>query len=162
MFTVTRQRQFPDGENVVEVSAGSFDYVNPDCLVAKYAGEFEEYKDPREAVEVAIQIVQDWRKDAKGKRISIGVGCTMGMTMPFSPDTFRGARDWAKQAYAKLPKCTGCNDPMPDNERNYWHANDWDGLEYCSKHCATRAAEFEAEEQAKFDAEQESIQEEES
>ena len=37
MFTVTRQRQFPDGENVVEVSAGGLDYTNPDALGAKYA-----------------------------------------------------------------------------------------------------------------------------
>jgi hypothetical protein len=31
-----------------------------------------------------------------------------------------------------------------------WHANDWDGLDYCSEPCATRAAEFEAQ----MDAEQ--------
>ena len=61
MYTVTRQRQFPDGENVVEVSAGDHNYTNPDALVAKYAGEFEEFTDPRDAVETAIQIVRDWR-----------------------------------------------------------------------------------------------------
>ncbi len=43
---------------------------------------------------------------------------------------------------------------MPDSKRNYWRANDWDGLEYCSEDCATRAMEFEAEQQAEFEAEQ--------
>jgi hypothetical protein len=153
MFTVTRQRQFPDGEQVVEVSAGGLDYTNPDALGAKYAGEFEEYADPREAVETAIQIVRDWRKDSRSK-VSIGVGSTHGMTLPFSPDTFAHARAWAKQVWESLPKCAGCGEPLPDNKRGRWSANDWDGLEYCSESCATRAAEFEAEENAKFDAEE--------
>ena len=154
MFTVTRQRQFPDGENVVEVSAGGLDYTNPDALGAKYAGEFEEFADPREAVETAIQIVRDWRKDSRS-RVSIGVGCTLGMTLPFSPDTFAHARAWAKQAWESLEKCAGCGKPLPDS-RKRWHENDWDGLEYCCESCATRAAEFEAEEQAKFEAEESS------
>jgi hypothetical protein len=154
MFTVTRQRQFPDGENVVEVSAGGLDYTNPDALGAKYAGEFEEFADPREAVETAIQIVRDWRKDSRS-RVSIGVGSTLGMTLPFSPDTFAHARAWAKQAWESLEKCAGCGKPLPDS-RKRWHEIDWDGLEYCCESCATRAAEFEAEEQAKFEAEESS------
>jgi hypothetical protein len=152
MFTVTRQRQFPDGEQVVEVSAGGLDYTNPDALGAKYAGEFEEFADPREAVETAINIVRDWRKDSRSK-VSIGVGSTHGMTLPFSPDTFAHARAWAKQTWESLEKCPGCGEPLPDS-RNRWHANDWDGLEYCSESCATRAAEFDAEENAKFAEEQ--------
>src|SRR5438046_8051608 len=83
MFTVTRQRQWPDGDNVVEVSHGGLDYCNPDALGAKYAGEFEEFADPRQAVETAIEIVRAWRKDSK-ERIAIGVGSTNGMTLPFS------------------------------------------------------------------------------
>jgi hypothetical protein len=151
MFTVTRQRQFPDGENVVEVSAGSFDYVNPDCLVAKYDGEGQEFTDPREAVETAIEIVRQWRKDSHS-RVSIGVGSTLGMTLPFSPDTFAHARAWAKQTWESLEKCSGCGDPLPDS-RKRWHANEWDGLEYCSEHCATRAAEFDEEQDEEFQSE---------
>jgi len=147
MFTVTRQRQFPDGLQVVEVSVGSFDYVNPDCLVAKYDGEGEEFIDPREAVETAIEIVRSWRKDSRDK-VSIGVGSTLGMTLPFSPDTFQHARAWAKLYWESLEKCAACSNPLPD--RNRYHANDWDGLEYCSEDCATRAAEFESEQEAEF------------
>ena len=139
MYTVTRQCQWPDGDNVVEVSTGGIDYCNPDALCAKYSGEFEEYKDPREAVEVAINIVKMWRKDSK-EHISIGVGSTLGMTMPFSPDTFKGARAWAKEVWKHLPKCA-CGEPLPD-KRHRWTANDWDGLEYCSERCATRAADL--------------------
>lgn len=150
MFTVTRQCQWPDGENVVEVSSGGIDYCNPDALGAKYQGEFQEFKDPREAVETAIEIVKSWRKDSR-KRITIGVGSTHGMTMPFDKGTFKDARLWAKEVYAKLKKCAGCNEPM---EKKTWYANDWDGLEYCSERCATRAAEFEAEQQAEIDREE--------
>jgi len=38
MWTVTRQRQWPDGVDIVEVSAGGIDYTNPDALCAKYDG----------------------------------------------------------------------------------------------------------------------------
>ena len=34
-YTITRQRQFPEGTPVVEVSSGGLDYTNPDALVAK-------------------------------------------------------------------------------------------------------------------------------
>jgi hypothetical protein len=44
---------------------------------------------------------------------------------------------------------------MPDNKHKFWHANDWDGLEYCSEDCATRAAEFDAEQEVENDSENE-------
>ena len=152
MFTVTRQHQWPDGAYVVEVSAGGLDYTNPDALSAKYDGEFEEFADPREAVETAIEIVRAWRKDSKHK-ISIGVGSTYGMTMPFDEGTFKHAREWAKQVWESLPKCDRCGVPLPD-KRERWSANDWDGLEYCGERCAERAAEFEAEQDAQFEIEE--------
>ena len=150
MFTVTRQRQWPDGTELVEVSAGGLDYTNPDALGEKYAGEFQTFANPIDAVEVAIDIARQWRRDSH-KRIPVGVGSTHGMTMPFDSGTFRDARLWAKEVYAKLPKCAGCNEPMQDKT---WRANDWDGLEYCSEHCAQRQAEFEAEENARFELEE--------
>jgi hypothetical protein len=149
MYTVTRQRQWPNGTELVEVSCGGIDYTNPDALGAKYAGEFEEFANPIDAVETAIEIARAWRKDSH-KRISIGVGSTHGMTMPFDSGTFADARAWAKELYAKLEKCPHCGEIM---QGETWHANDWDGLEYCSERCAERVAEWEAIEQAKYDAE---------
>ena len=60
-LVVTRQLQWPEGKRVVEVSVGGMDYVNPDALVAKYQGELEEYDDPIEAVEAAIDVCRRWR-----------------------------------------------------------------------------------------------------
>ena len=68
------------------------------------------------------------------------------MTLPFSPDTFKGARAWAKMRWESLPKCA-CGEPLPD-KRHRWTANDWDGLEYCGEQCATRAAEWDAQQDA--------------
>ena len=150
MYTVTRQRQWPEGTNLVEISSGGIDYCNPDALGAKYSGEFEEYRDPREAVETAIEICRAWRKDNPSERIAIGHGATAGMTMPFDACTFVSARKWARLVWDELEKCPGCGEPLPDEKRKLWHANDWDGLEYCSEDCATRAAEFEAEQDAEF------------
>lgn len=134
MYTVTRQRQWPDGTEIVEVSSGGIDYCNPDALGAKYAGEFEEFSDPRVAVETAIGIARAWRKDSR-KRIPVGVGCTLGMTMPFDSGTFRDARLWAKETYAKLPKCAGCGEPMQDHP----HLN-LDGVSHWGMPCAFSAS----------------------
>ena len=151
MFTVTRQHQWPDGAFVVEVSAGGLDYTNPDALVAKYPGEFEEFSDPREAVNTAIEIIRAWRKDSK-HRITIGVGSTHGMTMPFDEGTFKHAREWAKQLWESMPKCA-CGEPLPD-KRDRYRADDWSGEEFCSEACAMREAEYQAEQNAKFEAEE--------
>jgi len=94
-YTVTRQRQWPEGTPVVEISRGGLDYTNPDALSPKYPGEFRTYDDPRDAVEVAIAICRAWRKDGQ-RDAMVGVGATLGMTMPFDPITFQEAREWAR------------------------------------------------------------------
>ncbi len=161
MYTVTRQLQWPDGIHMVEVSCGDHNYTNPDALSAQYSGEFEEFTDARDAVEVAIEIARAWRKDSR-KQVSLGYGSTGGSTMPFESSTVKAARAWARKAFEAAPKCAGCNGIMPDNNREYWRANDWDGLEYCSEYCADREAEFEAEQQAQFEAEQKSVTQDET
>lgn len=101
MYTVTRQIQHPDGTRMVEVSAGGFDYVNPDMMGAKYEGEGETFSDPREAVRTAIDIRNAWQRDA-GVKIEIGYGCTCGMTMPFDASDAVDTLDWADREFATL------------------------------------------------------------
>jgi len=116
MWTVTRQHQWPDGYLVVEISKGGIDYCNPDALNRKYPGEFEEYKDPTEAVDTAIKIAEAWKMDS-GKRILIGHGATGGYTMPFdgmtlSQKNLAALRKWAKKKLDALPKCDHCGEPI--------------------------------------------------
>lgn len=154
MYTITRQMQWGTNESVVEVSSGGIDYANPNALVAKYSGEFEEYKDPRKAVEVAIAIVKAWRKDGE-RKAKIGVGYTGGMVMPFEPETFAYARAWAKKEYEGLGKCPSCG-KIFDNPKEWYQAGfltqegDFlpydDGFKYCSEYCAEKESCFEEEE----------------
>lgn len=95
IFFVSRQIQFPDGEKVVEVNSGGKDYCNPGAVSKKYPGEFREYESAVEAVNVAKAIAELWQKDC-GEEIGIGVGCTMGFTMPFSGESYEKALEWAK------------------------------------------------------------------
>lgn len=97
-FTVTRQIQHPDGTHIVEISEGGLDYANPDMLVAQYLDEGVTFDDPREAVETAIQIRDSWQRDSPDMDISIGRGCTMGMTLPFDPSDVEELRKWAANA----------------------------------------------------------------
>ena len=150
MFTVTRQTQWSTGMSIVEISAGGLDYTNPDALVAKYPGEFEEFCDPREAVETAIKICKDWIKDGeKGARI--GYGYTGGMTLPFEVSTFTRARKWASETWDNLEKCPSCGEVVTYLEEWYvaglYTESDFmpfdDGDKYCSEYCAEKASEFE-------------------
>ena len=131
-YTVTRQRQWPDGTPVVEISAGGLDYTNPDALVAKYQGEFETFDDPREAVDTAIAICKAWRQDGE-RRARVGHGATGGMTMPFDTCTFPEARAWAKKRYEKLPKCDRCGDLLPEK---HYTIPDLDDEVFCREYCA--------------------------
>lgn len=152
MYTVTRQLQWPDGTPVVEVSSGGIDYTNPDALVAKYDGEFEEFADPREAVKTAIEICRQWRKDGETKAV-VGHGATLGCTMPFDETTFEEATTWAQKQWEGLDKCPQCQTIMEEND-TWWEAGWWskddfepygDGIKYCSQNCAEQNSEVDEE-----------------
>lgn len=137
-YTVTRQRQWPEGTAMVEVSGGGLDYTNPDALGAKYPGEFETYTDPREAVETAIAICRAWRKDdAPGARVAYGA--TGGMTMPFDSCSFEEARVWARRAYERLPKCARCGDPLPPHPYRLPDSDERFCREYCAEESCRQA-----------------------
>lgn len=156
MYTVTRQQQWPDGDLVVEISARGIDYTNPDALTAKYSGEFTEYQDAREAVNVAIEIAETWQSDilAAGRieAVSLGFGATGGYTMPFdtlplTPAVKRYLRNVARVRYNAADKCPKCGAIMPEDLDKRFHLIDTiDDDEYCSEACAERAqAEQEME-----------------
>jgi hypothetical protein len=139
MWTVTRQRQWPDGGTVVEISSGGLDYANPDALAGKYPGEFEEFGDPRAAVEAAIGIAEAWKADAPDDDIQVATGATGGYTMPFdgeelTEETKRGLRGWAEGVWGKLPDCGKCGDKITGKPVTLV---DYDE-EFCSENCAER------------------------
>ena len=152
MYTVTRQLQWPDGTPIVEVSEGGIDYTNPDALAAKYPGEFDEYKDPIEAVETALDICRSWRKDGT-KKACVGIGATGGMTLPFDTCTFKDAKEWAKKTSEGLQKCPTCGEITEDLKEWYvageYTEHDFypfdDGEKYCSERCAEKASVFPEE-----------------
>lgn len=150
MFTVTRQSQWTTGLSIVEVSWGGIDYCNPDALSQKYPGEFKEFDDPREAVEIAIDICKAWRKDGE-KCAKVGVGSTGGMTMPFEPSTFKDVKKWAEGVYKDLKKCPVCGKITEDLKE--WYSateqidDDFYPIEtdekYCSELCADKNSIYE-------------------
>lgn len=99
-YIVTRQLQWSTGDSVVEISEGGWDFINPDALVKKYPGEFEEYKDPREALGAAIDIAKQWKEDEPQLEVGIGVGFTGGFTMPFEPSKIDTLKKWAEEEYS--------------------------------------------------------------
>jgi hypothetical protein len=145
-FYVTRQSD--DGAYSVEIAADR-DFSGPGALVAKYAGEFESFDDPREAAETAIGVAESWRADV-GRKVDGGLPFRCftiagnALVYPTVADAFTAPelRQWAIERYAALDKCAGCGQP---GELTWTRVDDWTGERYCSESCVIRALEFEAE-----------------
>jgi hypothetical protein len=139
MYTVTRQLQWPYGLEVVGVSQGDINYANPGMLTPRYTGEGETYPNPRDAAAAAIDICRKWRQDGH-KKARVAYGATMGMTLPFSPCTFKELREWAEKRYRALvitlPSCESCGATIWD-PRDAWWSRDYEG--YCSQKCVEDA-----------------------
>jgi hypothetical protein len=123
-----------DDPNTVEIAQGGLDYANPDMLVSKYPGEGQEYTNPIEAVEAAIEIAKAWKRDCPKLKISIASGYTGGCTMPFEASTRRELRVWAKKLYETLPKCDQCGSLIEGDPVILTEYSD-DG-KFCRGYCA--------------------------
>lgn len=145
-YFVSRQRYWPDAELRVEIAGGGRDYANPGMLGVKYArlGEGDEYLDPVKAVEAAIAICKQWRKDDRksARTIMVAHGHTGGMTMPFDGCTFIEARDWALEVRKHLARCPHCDSVM-GAERFRHNLSD---EPFCSETCSDSDYEFQMKE----------------
>lgn len=158
-FTVTRQRQWPEGNLVVEISKGGMDYVNPGMLVEKFArlGEGESFLGMTPAVEAGIAVYKAWKERCPDEELGIAVGFTHGCTLPFDGEELTIEVEEALRAEAKsyderLPKCANCGEILSADERERYgdyHAGEFDCCsESCAeKHYAPLEEEFEDEEE---------------
>jgi len=142
VFFVSRQHYFNQNLNAVEIAFPSIDYSSPDMLVANYAGEGEEYKDPRDAVEAALRIRDEWKKDS-GEEIIVTAGSFNGMEG--EEETDEDLRAWAEKQYASMPKCAVCGEIIDPDEHYINPDSEWNEEKFCSEQHAERAY-FEAHE----------------
>jgi hypothetical protein len=133
MYYVSRQCYWPDGQNAVEVVTVGIDNAGPDMLTAKYLGEGGEYADPREAIEVAISIADNWQADKPDLDIEIVAGNTWGGSICLAGQDMSGDEliAWAKREYASLTTCEWCEEIIVNET---W-SNDF-GYSCCSEYCA--------------------------
>lgn len=137
---VSRQNYWGE-ENplAVEIAAGGLDYANADMLGVAYAslGEGREYDDPREAADAAIAVAEAWRRDSgrPADEITVRVGYTGGMSIPFEEGTDEEARAWAERTRAALPTCPQCGDLMGSERWVPWDFAVDDDEACCSQWC---------------------------
>jgi hypothetical protein len=139
-FTVTRQRQWPEGCLVVEISQGGIDYTNPGALSQKYPNEFETFTGMTPAVQAAIEIYKNWKHDEPDEEIGIGLGCTGGNTIPFdneplTPEVEAKLLKQAREFDENLERCVQCGDFL--GKKRYGPV-DLGEYECCSENCAER------------------------
>jgi len=152
-YAVTRQHYWGvDEPLVVEIASGGLDYANADMLCddkdRKYArlGCDQEYTDPREALNAAIAVRDEWVKHPRYDETEeplpsprIECGYTGGNTIPFEEyPSDDNLREWAEKEWEAIPKCDQCGEPL-GKERFSWFGRDWEDDEYCSPTCSENA-----------------------
>jgi hypothetical protein len=120
---------------IVEVVSGGCDYANPDMLGVKWPelGEGKEFTDPREAVEAAIAICEQWKKTDPNAHVAMG--STLGFTNYFEWEEYDVLRKKAEDIYEKLPKCDECGGLMGDENFTHDLAMGTDE-KFCREYCA--------------------------
>lgn len=150
-YFVSRQMPWSEDYYMVEVVSGGSDNASPDMLSEKFAGEGQEYEDPREAAEAAIRIAVAWRKTKPNKQVFIGFGNTLGGSFGIEPSPRKKEKkeikEWAEKIYEEIPQCDHCGKKMFSSER-YTHPLNSEG-EFCKEYCA----EEDYAAQIKFDEE---------
>lgn len=128
-YCVTKQLQWPDGDRVVEVSVGDYNYTNPDAI-----GHIEEFEFATEAAQRAIKLQQEWQQDHLDEEVSVGHGYTMGCTAPFESEEPEELLAWAKERDDALPCCDQCGEKISSEESTF-RLFDEDAV-FCQEHCA--------------------------
>ena len=128
-YCVTKQVQWPDGDMVVEVSIGDFNYCNPGAM-----GDIEEFEFAVDAAQRAIELQEEWQQEHPDEEVFVGYGYTGGNTMPFDPDEPEELLAWAKQRDDTLPCCDQCGTKISD-EKNTFRLPDEDAV-FCQEYCA--------------------------
>ena len=139
IYFVSRQNYWglsPEDSHIVEICIGGRDYANADMLGAKWPhlGEGQEFRDPREAVEAAIRICDEWKKTEP--HAMVGLGATMGFSAPFQGEDYDTLRSLAERLYQNLPKCTMCEELL--GKQTYTH-DFADEDKFCSSNCAEKS-----------------------
>lgn len=138
LYYVSRQNYWPEGELFVEIASGGLNYANADMLGTKFPhlGEGKEFNDPREAVEAALAIKNEWQK-LTDEEVNVGMGNTMGFTQPFDADTEENLRARAEAIWTKLDKCAHCGELLPAKGARYG-CPDLGEYDCCSEYCAEK------------------------
>lgn len=153
---VSRQQYFgvePEERYMVEIAAGGLNYANADMLVSKYSGEGQEYADPREAVNVALEIAEAWQKDKPEIVVNVGHGATGGMTMPFEGSEKDELIAWGEETWEGLEKCP-CGEVMEGAKEWYrigtftsggFYPDDSDVTKCCSERCSEKYSSYQCD-----------------
>jgi len=134
-WVVTRQCYYgAEYPYTVEIAFGGLDYANPDMYCTKYPGEGDEYTDPREAAQTALEIAKQWQTDEPDKDIGVAYGSTGGYTLPFEKCEEAKLLAWAEKRWEDLPKCQRCGEVM--GEEGWMDA--YGEITMCSEYCSDK------------------------
>lgn len=142
-YFVSRQFYYYQQINVVEIACPSIDSSGPDMLIEKYKGEGEEYKNPIEALDVALNIASAWQADNPDEDIFITFGCME--LIEGNPIDFKNHEDIeelkkeVQKHYENLPKCSYCGELIDEKEYYVNPDSEYTDDKFCSEFHAEKA-----------------------
>jgi hypothetical protein len=120
------------GYGHIEITYGK-DFIGDSVLTPKYAGEFEEFDDPRAAVETAILIKNLWQHDEPDISIDYVFGSPIDQRVAcIGTVDAENLRKWALDTVRHFPVCEWCKEIIykPDNIYSY---REHPGIVFCSQ-----------------------------
>lgn len=166
-LTVTCQHRWPEGEYIVEVTIGGFDWTNPGFIDLPFPGAGETFMSAVEAMDTATSVAKAWaaaeslKPEEDRAEIHIDYGNTGGgmwslenLFVHTDEAALKSAHEWAAKFDSNLDKCLQCGTILG-------HKDDWLRLEftekdggYCSERCCEQAQAFEDKQFAEFEDEE--------
>ncbi len=115
---ITRQRDFLDGCLYVELCVTGRKNAGPDILTPRFPKEDKTYSDPRDCINIAVEIYKQWDKEYGDEQKKLRIIGTQGtLVFDFSTKGITAARAWADRMFANMEKCGSCCKPMGNREK---------------------------------------------
>lgn len=135
-YFISRQRDFKDNTLYIEIAVGKKN-AGIDVLTLRYPGEQKNLVDPRDAVNIAENIVKRWERDYGDEKKMLRI---VGMPQPLVYDTsakgIAAAKVWASKVFNSMTKCAACTKAM-GNRDPYQH-EDLVNLAFCTEYCCAK------------------------
>jgi hypothetical protein len=136
---ISRQRYYEDNQLALEIANGGSKFAGKDILPKLFNKENGNYISPVDAVNIAIDIINQWdiKYHDENKKIALVNGDGKGTKVYFDPHSKKDIERlerWAQMTFKNMAKCCNCQRPIGNMNKAY-ETQDLPNRVACSDQC---------------------------